>query len=92
MFMYISEIKLTKISGDQGSIQFINFAAGGNKLIRVDQITYVTFAMQIVKVGGKFSAIYGLVSFITNLHLKQGWETNILESVFDTLKLDDDTI
>ena len=61
-------------------------------MIRIDKITYVSFATQIAKVGGTISAIYGISSLVTNFVLIRGWESHILLSVFDTEKPDKETI
>ena len=89
-YIHIQELKLEKTDGAIGI--FNNAGYGGDDLIRIDKITYVSFATQIAKVGGTIASIYGLISFVTNFVLRRGWETHILESVFDTAKPDKESI
>ena len=89
-YIHIQELKLEKRVN--GFIVIGNKAGFGDDLIRIDKITYVSFATQIAKVGGTIASIYGLISFVTNFVLRRGWETHILESVFDTAKPDKESI
>ena len=86
-YIHIQQLILEKrVNGVIGILNKVN------DLIRIDKITYVSFATQISKVGGTIASIYGLISFVTNFVPRRGWETHILESVFDTAKPDKESI
>ena len=64
----------------------------GTNNFRIELIEYYTIVTQLTKLGGLISAIYGVISFLTNYWLKSVWEEHILSTVFDRKILNEETI